>query len=86
MTTLLEIRDAALRLSPTEREQLSYDLIASIGEGPGETVEEDGALSPYWASEIRRRVDGFRSGDLPGVPWEEVRAELWRKLEAADEA
>ena len=73
MTTLLEIRDAALRLSPTEREQLSYDLIVSL--------QSDTSDDSEWERTIQGRIDDLDSGREAAQPWEALRAELWRGVE-----
>ena len=45
-----EVLEAAMKLEPTEREQLAHELLESIGES------SDVALSPKWEAEIQRRL------------------------------
>jgi putative addiction module component (TIGR02574 family) len=35
-----------------------------------------------WAAEIERRVREIDSGDVKTIPWEEVRAKLYARLDA----
>ena len=56
------------RLSPAERADLAYFLLASL-------AVEDG-VEEAWQAEIARRVAQIRSGQAAGRPIDEVLAEL----------
>ena len=67
------IRDA-LELSDSERATLAGLLIESL-EVAGEV---DPGLEAAWAAETERRWREIESGDAKTIPWEEVRAKLFR--------
>ncbi|MGM0559395.1 MAG: addiction module protein [Myxococcota bacterium] len=59
-----DLTAAALALPPEDRAELAKHLIASLDEG--DEIDE------AWRSEVRRRLDAFRSGDLDSVASEDV--------------
>jgi putative addiction module component (TIGR02574 family) len=65
----------ALTLPDDERAELAAELLASLDPAPTPGVNVDDA----WRDEIDRRVHAALSGE-PGVPWEEVKANLARRL------
>jgi putative addiction module component (TIGR02574 family) len=65
-----KILEEALALSVDERTMLARELLASI-EG-----EHDAGVDAAWAEEITKRVERFRSGESPGIPWDEAKARL----------
>lgn len=67
-----EVFDAALGLTEVERAELAEQLLESIDPEFDPMTEEE------WAAEIKRRVDEMDSGEVEGIPWEEVRAKLQR--------
>jgi putative addiction module component (TIGR02574 family) len=74
MTTLEQVRTAALALSPAEREALAADLVTSLEKEPG--------YDEAWDAELRRRVADIDSGRADLVPWEEARARLFDGLDS----
>jgi putative addiction module component (TIGR02574 family) len=64
----------ALELPEDERAELVCDLIDSFGAPPSsERTDEE------WIAEIERRARAAIAGE-PGIPWEEVRAAVKRRL------
>ena len=68
MSTLAEVRKAAMELSEEERQVLAWDLMDSVQKEPG--------YDASWAAEISRRIDEIDSGKVRMIPHEEVMAEL----------
>ncbi|MCK6526855.1 addiction module protein [Myxococcota bacterium] len=70
-----DIAARAFALDPADRLRLAADLIDSV-----EGCTPDPAWSASWSVELDRRADeADRVGDQ-GRPWEEVRADLLRRL------
>jgi putative addiction module component (TIGR02574 family) len=65
-----ELFREALELDAGERAELVSELIASL----------DGDLDPdaeaAWATEVDRRASNAKTGEDPGRPWPEVRAQV----------
>jgi len=71
--TMTEIKAKALQLPERERLELASELWASVGDS---SAAPDPDALPRWKKDlIVRRLEA--SKDDPGIPWEEVRAELW---------
>ena len=68
-----ELFDEAMRLEPQERATLMRLLIEALDVDTGEGVED------AWRVEIERRVAELDSGSVETIPWEEVRARLYRR-------
>jgi putative addiction module component (TIGR02574 family) len=66
-----EILEAALKLSPEQREELVEELSASLD------VDD---LGDYWEAEIRRRVADVDAGRVKTVPADEVFARLRQRF------
>lgn len=64
----------ALQLPEDERAELVCDLIDSFG-APKSSERTD----EEWVAEIERRAQAAIAGE-PGIPWEEVRAAVKRRL------
>jgi putative addiction module component (TIGR02574 family) len=62
---------AALRLPEKERAELATELLASLC--PAGVLHED---DDGFAAEVERRAERVRSGESPGLDWDEVLAEL----------
>lgn len=64
-----EIREKALKLPEKERAELAQMLIESlpVESSKYETEEE-------WASELKRRIEEYESGEGSSTPWSEVKA------------
>ncbi len=69
-----ELFSAASQLPLEERVRLIDELTDTIPD------LEPGALSPEWLEEIERRSDEIESGAVDTVPWETVRADLFRRV------
>ena len=71
----------AMRLPVDERRALALRLLATVEEDR-ETDElepaEAAAIEDAWHAEIVRRRRLLDAGELERIPWEEVRAELFR--------
>ncbi len=74
MAVANKVLEEALTLPTQERARLAAELIASLDEG------EDADVEQAWAIEIERRAEELRSGEVQGVPWEEARERLLRRL------
>ncbi len=63
----------AFELPESERATLAGLLIESLEPPPDPDVEE------AWAEEAERRWNEIQSGAVRTIPWEEVRAKLFRR-------
>jgi len=68
-----ELFEEAMRLDPDEREALMRLLIEALD------AETDERVDDAWRVEIERRMAELDSGAAQTVPWEEVRARLYRR-------
>jgi len=68
-----ELFEEAMRLDPDEREALMRLLIEALD------AETDEGVDDAWRVEIERRMAELDSGAAQTVPWEEVRARLYRR-------
>ena len=68
-----ELFEEAMRLDPEERAVLMRLLVESLDAESEEGVED------AWRLEIERRMAELHSGAVQAVPWEELRARLYRR-------
>ena len=68
-----ELFDEAMKLDPEERATLMRLLIESMDAEPEDGVED------AWRVEIERRMAELDSGTAQTIPWEELRAQLYRR-------
>ena len=68
-----DLFDEAMRLEPQERATLMRLLIEALDADTEEDVED------AWRVEIERRMAELDSGSVETIPWEEVRARLYRR-------
>jgi len=68
-----ELFDEAMRLDPRERGMLLRLLIDALDDETEEGVED------AWRAEVERRMAELDSGSVETIPWEEVRARLYRR-------
>jgi putative addiction module component (TIGR02574 family) len=61
-----QIKTAALKLDPVEREALAQELLLSITEDDREGIDK------AWLAEVHRRDAAFRSGKSHAKPVDEV--------------
>jgi putative addiction module component (TIGR02574 family) len=71
---LNELFREASELTERERAELAGLLLESLEDQPDEDVEA------AWAEEIERRVRQIDSGEVATIPWKQVRAELFARL------
>ena len=71
-----KLMEKALALPPEERRRLGLALLESAD-------EPESGLSDAWKSEIWRRLDQLRSGEVETVPGAEVEARIRRSIERA---
>lgn len=71
MSTLQEITEAALKLSPAERSQLITTLDAHFVPDP--------EIERAWVAEALRRSAEIESGAVKGISWEESTERLRKK-------
>ncbi|MCE5279107.1 MAG: addiction module protein [Planctomycetaceae bacterium] len=64
--TAQEIKERALRLPPTERAALIDALMSSFDRPNAEEIDA------AWAEEAEKRLDEMDSGQVKGIPAEEV--------------
>jgi len=67
-----ELFEEAMRLDPQERATLMRLLVDTLDAESEEGVED------AWRVEIERRMAELDSGAVEAVPWEELRARLYR--------
>ncbi len=70
---LIAMFRAAFELPESERATLAGLLIESLEPPPDSDVEE------LWAEEAERRWREIESGAVATIPWEDVRAKLFRR-------
>ena len=63
--TLQELKDASASLPSPERAELAHFLLQSL-------EPEEGGWAEAWQEELSRRVQEIRSGQVIGVPAEDV--------------
>ena len=68
-----DLFDEAMRLEPQERATLMRLLIEALDADTEEGVED------AWRVEIEHRMAELDSGSVETIPWEEVRARLYRR-------
>ena len=68
----------ALALDESERAELAGVLIESLDS------EKDSGVEAAWLEEIERRIKELDSGQVEGIPWEEVRERILRRIDVAD--
>ena len=74
MSEIAEKMKAELLRLPTEdRAELAYCLLESLNQGEGPDAD------PAWEAELGRKAQEMDSGKDPGVPAEQVFAELRKK-------
>jgi putative addiction module component (TIGR02574 family) len=70
MSRPLESLEAeVLELSSSERAALAHRLIVSLDDGPDDDPTE---VELAWETEIQRRLDAYRRGEVKTVPSSEV--------------
>jgi len=67
-----KLLEQALSLEEKDRASLAGSLILSL-----ERPQEAG-VQEAWDTEIQRRVEEMESGKVKGIPWSEVREQLFR--------
>lgn len=60
-----DVLEKALKLKPDERFMVVEGLIKSLD-------EPDSSLYAIWAEEAEKRLKAYRSGNLEGIPMEEI--------------
>lgn len=71
--TVEDLKAQALKLTPSDRDELVRELIASLDGEPEGTSEE---IAKAWDEEIARRVSDLEAGRTVGIPAEQVFAEI----------
>ena len=68
-----ELFEEAMRLDPEERATLMRLLVDTLD------AESDEGVEDAWRVEIERRMAELDAGAVQTVPWEELRARLYRR-------
>jgi len=68
-----ELFEDAMKLDPEDREVLIRLLIESV------QAESDQGVDDAWRVEIERRMAELDSDTVQTIPWEELRARLYRR-------
>jgi putative addiction module component (TIGR02574 family) len=68
-----ELFEEAMKLDPQERATLLRLLVEALDAQIEEGVDE------AWRAEIERRMAELDAGSVETIPWEEVRARLYRR-------
>ena len=68
-----ELFEEAMRLDAQERATLMRLLIEALD------TEVDKGVDAAWRAEIERRMAELDAGSVETIPWEEVRARLFRR-------
>jgi len=69
------ILEAALELPEAERANVAAELMASL---PSNELDGDQA----WLTELERRAEAFRRGEIEGTPWDQVERRIRAELRA----
>ena len=69
-----ELFREASELPENDRAELAGRILESLHGEPDEDVEA------AWTEEIERRIRQIDSGEVQTIPWEEVRAKLYARL------
>ena len=69
------IEDAALALPATERADLAYKLLRSLGPPPGSDAD-----SPQFEAELERRMAAYDAGQTTASDWDDVSKRLEQAL------
>lgn len=77
-----DIEAEALQLPPAERGRLIDRLMQSLEPEPDDTPEN---IAKAWDEEVARRIDEMDAGLTESIPYEQVRAELRARIDAARE-
>ncbi len=72
-----ELYKKALDLDERERAALAARLIESLD------AEVEEGVEAAWLAEVERRMEELDSGKVQTIPWEELRARLFRHLNAS---
>lgn len=80
MSTVTEILDHALRLDPADRGLIAQRLIASLEAEP--TEDDQNEIDSAWETEILRRSDDLRLGQVQGIDGRESVARIRDALDA----
>ncbi len=72
-----ELYKRALDLDERERADLVARLIESLD------TEVEPGVEAAWLAEVERRMEDLDSGKAQSIPWEEVRARLFRDVNAS---
>ena len=71
----IELLNAVLALPEPDRSEVAEYIAAS--------VEPPAGLHPAWGPELRRRAAQLDSGEVVGIPHEEVMKKMYARLEEA---
>ncbi len=71
---MTELFREASDLPEIERAQLTGMLLDSL------ESDRDAGIEAAWAEEVERRIRQIDSGEVKTIPWEEVRAKLYARL------
>ncbi|MFQ5644946.1 MAG: addiction module protein [Thiogranum sp.] len=77
-TSTRELYQLAMELKDEERASLAGLLLESLD------TEVETGVEAAWLEEIERRMVALDSGDAKLVPWEDVRNQLLKRLDAAE--
>ena len=78
----LAVIQQAVKLAPAQRREFARYLLDSL-EPARDPFYANRAIEKAWEKELRRRVRDMRSGKSKPIPWEVVRRELWRRINAS---
>ena len=70
-----EIIEAALKLDPADREKIADALWDSLEHG-----DDEASVEKAWEDEIARRTKEIDEGRAEFVEWEDVKAEIAKRL------
>ena len=73
LTTRRQIRNAAMKLPPNDREALAEEILLSV------SGEDRDAIDRAWLADVRRRDSAFRNGKSRAKPVDQVLARLEAK-------
>lgn len=73
-TTLKQIVQEALQLTPAQRAELADFLVESLNSAQPDELQR------LWAAEANKRLEEIRSGKVKAIPGEEVLAEARRSV------
>jgi putative addiction module component (TIGR02574 family) len=77
MSEVDHLLNEAMKLTEAQRAELAHRLLETVSDEDVHAIEPE--IDAAWREEARRRSAQLRSGEVTGIPWEEVRRQILGK-------